>query len=163
MRPGWWLCDVIRNLNSCYLSTPLILLLLPRQHSGKKSTCQCRRCKRHGFDPWVGKVLWSRKWQPIQVFLPGRFYGQRSLEAPVHGVTKSQTQWNACARVHAHTHTHTPYYHELVTIVMIKLFINLQHSVCICKKKGKVMEHVSWRPFSNFPLKASDSSYSSLA
>ena len=26
---------------------------------------------RHGFNPWVGKVLWRRKWQPTQVFLPG--------------------------------------------------------------------------------------------
>ena len=24
--------------------------------SGKESTCQCRRCRRHGFDPWVGKI-----------------------------------------------------------------------------------------------------------
>ena len=24
--------------------------------SGKKSTCQHIRCKRHGFDPWVGKI-----------------------------------------------------------------------------------------------------------
>ena len=24
--------------------------------SGKESTCQCRRCKRQGFDPWVGKI-----------------------------------------------------------------------------------------------------------
>ena len=24
--------------------------------------------KRHGFDPWVRKILWSRKWQPIPVF-----------------------------------------------------------------------------------------------
>ena len=23
---------------------------------GKKSTCQCRRRKRCGFDPWVGKI-----------------------------------------------------------------------------------------------------------
>ena len=22
---------------------------------GKEPTCQCRRCKRCGFDPWVGK------------------------------------------------------------------------------------------------------------
>ena len=35
--------------------------------SGKESTCQCRR---HGFNPWVGKIPWSRKWQPIPVFLP---------------------------------------------------------------------------------------------
>ena len=26
---------------------------------------QCRRCGRsHGFEPWVGKIPWSRKWQP---------------------------------------------------------------------------------------------------
>ena len=37
------------------------------------------RCRRHGFDPWVGKILWRRKWQPTPVFLPGKFHGQRSL------------------------------------------------------------------------------------
>ena len=31
------------------------------------------------FDPWVGKISWSRKWQPTLVLLPGKFYGQRSL------------------------------------------------------------------------------------
>ena len=24
------------------------------------------------FDPWVGKIPWSRKWQPTPVFLPGK-------------------------------------------------------------------------------------------
>ena len=33
-----------------------------------------------GSDPWVGKIPWRRKWQPIPVFLPGEFHGQRSLE-----------------------------------------------------------------------------------
>ena len=46
---------------------------------GKESTCQCRRCKRCGFDPWVGKIPWIRKWQSTLVFLPGKFHGQRSL------------------------------------------------------------------------------------
>ena len=45
-------------------------------NSSKESTCQCRR---HGFDPWVWKISWSRKWQPTPVFLPGKFNGQRSL------------------------------------------------------------------------------------
>ena len=31
------------------------------------------------LEPWVGKVPWRRKWQPTPVFLPGKFYGQRSL------------------------------------------------------------------------------------
>ena len=34
-----------------------------------------------GFNPWVRKILWRRKWQPPPVFLPGEFHGQRSLES----------------------------------------------------------------------------------
>ena len=25
----------------------------------------CLHCRRHGFDPWVGKIPWRRKWQPL--------------------------------------------------------------------------------------------------
>ena len=50
-----------------------------RWHSGRQSACQCRRCKRLGFDPWAGKIPWSRKWQPTPGFLPGKSHGQRSL------------------------------------------------------------------------------------
>ena len=35
-----------------------------------------------GFDSWVGKILWSRKWQPSLVFLPGEFHGQKHLASP---------------------------------------------------------------------------------
>ena len=44
-----------------------------------KSAGQCRRPRRCRFDPWGGKIPWKRKWQPTPVFLPGEFYGQRSL------------------------------------------------------------------------------------
>ena len=47
--------------------------------SGKEFTCQCRRHKRRGFDPWVGKIPWRRAWQPSPVFLPGESHRQRSL------------------------------------------------------------------------------------
>ena len=47
--------------------------------SGKESACQFRRPKRRGFDPWVGKIPWRRKWQPTPVILLGKSYGQRSL------------------------------------------------------------------------------------
>ena len=40
-------------------------------HSGKEPACQCRRNKRHGFDPWVRKIPWRRAWQPTPKFLPG--------------------------------------------------------------------------------------------
>ena len=48
--------------------------------SAKEPACQFRRHRRCRFDSWVRKVPWSRKWQPALVFLPGKFYGQRSLE-----------------------------------------------------------------------------------
>ena len=53
---------------------------LPRWRSGKEPTCQCRRCRRHRFDPWIRKILCRRKRQPIPVSLPGKSHGQRSLE-----------------------------------------------------------------------------------
>ena len=54
---------------------------------GKRGSCQlvknppakCRRCKRCGFNPWVGKIPWSRKWQPTPVFSPGKSHGQESM------------------------------------------------------------------------------------
>ena len=34
------------------------------------------RCE---FDPWIGKIPQSKKWQPTPVFLPGESHGQRRL------------------------------------------------------------------------------------
>ena len=51
----------------------------PGGASGKEPTCQWRRHKRCRVDPWVGKILWRRAWQPTPVFLPGESLGQRSL------------------------------------------------------------------------------------
>ena len=39
----------------------------------------CLQCRRHKFNPWVGKIPCSRKWQPIPVFLPVKSHEQRSL------------------------------------------------------------------------------------
>ena len=52
---------------------------LPWWLSGKEPACQCRRHKRHRFDPWVRKIPWRRKRQPTPVFLPGKFQGWRNL------------------------------------------------------------------------------------
>ena len=50
--------------------------------SGKEPACQCRRYKRLGFDPWVRKFPWRRKWQPSPVFLPGESHGQLAGYSP---------------------------------------------------------------------------------
>ena len=39
----------------------------------------CLQCWRPGFDPWIRKIPWRRKWQPAPVFLPGESHGWRSL------------------------------------------------------------------------------------
>ena len=35
--------------------------------------------RRPRFNPWVRKIPWRRKWQPVPVLLPGPFHGWRSL------------------------------------------------------------------------------------
>ena len=45
-------------------------------HITRATLVPMRRC---GFNPWVGKILWRRKWQYTPVFLPGEFHGLRSL------------------------------------------------------------------------------------
>ena len=47
--------------------------------SGKEPAYQCRKPKRHRFDPWVKKILWRMAWQPIPILLPEESHGQRSL------------------------------------------------------------------------------------
>ena len=39
----------------------------------------CPQCGRPGFDSWVRKIPWKRKWQPTPVFSPGESHGWRSL------------------------------------------------------------------------------------
>ena len=62
----------------------------PGGTSSKESACQWWQQKGCSFDPWVGKIPWSRAWLPTPVFLPGEFHGQRNLVVYVQGVTKSQ-------------------------------------------------------------------------
>ena len=35
----------------------------------------CLQCGRPGFNPWVGKIPWRRKWQATAVFWPREFHG----------------------------------------------------------------------------------------
>ena len=57
------------------------------------------------FRSWVGKIPWSRKWQPTPLFLPGRFHGQRSLVGYSPWGHK-ESDLTERERAQAHTHTH---------------------------------------------------------
>ena len=92
----------------CYYSGAGFPMGFPRWCSGKESTCQCRRLKRLGFDPWIRKIPWRRARQPTPVFLPGEIHGQRSLAgySPCSCKELDMTE-HRCACAHTHTHTHT--------------------------------------------------------
>ena len=73
--------------------------------SGKETNCQCRRCTRCRFSPWVGRMPWGRKRQPTLVFLPGKSHGQKSLagygpqghkESEMTEATQHSEHWGAC-------------------------------------------------------------------
>ena len=56
--------------------------------------------QRRGFDPRVGKIPWSMKWEPTPGFLPGNFHAQRSLEgySPRGGEASDRTKWLSTAQ-----------------------------------------------------------------
>ena len=80
---SWGLTEII-HLRWCLAQTSiwenltsLIILISFPGGSGDKSNCL--QCRRQGFDLWVGKIPWRRKWQPTPVLLPEKFHGWRSL------------------------------------------------------------------------------------
>ena len=68
---------------------------LYRWVSGKESICQSRRWE---FDPWMGKITWRTKGQPIQVFLPGNPMDRGAWQTTVRRVIIRQ-DW-ATERTH---------------------------------------------------------------
>ena len=68
----------------------------PGGASGKEPTCQCRRHKRHRFEPWVGKISQRRAWKPTPEFLPGEPDRPQSIGS--HRVSHDWSD-SACRRV----------------------------------------------------------------
>ena len=58
-----------------------------------------------GFDPWIRKTPWRRKWQPIPVFFPGDPMDIEAWWAIVHGVAKSWTQLSNWAHTYESINT----------------------------------------------------------
>ena len=90
----------------------------------KNPACQCRR---HTFDPWVGKIPWRSKGQPTPVFLPGKSTDRGALQATVHGVAKSQTWLSDWTKVNWYTHICVCMY-----ICTYKLYIGLDSKESAC-------------------------------
>ena len=79
-----------------------LIIGFPKWWSSEESTRQRRRHRRCGFDPWVRKIAWSRKWQLTPVFLPGKFHVRRSLAGyspwshEESDTTKHKTRYGSC-------------------------------------------------------------------
>ena len=68
----------VRNNLATKPPPPYVYTGFPGSASGKGPAFQCRRLMSLGFNPWVRKIPWKRKWQPTPVFLPSKTYGQRN-------------------------------------------------------------------------------------
>ena len=64
----------------------------PGGASGKEPACQCRRHKRHRFNPWVRKIPWRRAWKPTLVSCLENPMDRGVWWPTVHGATKSWTR-----------------------------------------------------------------------
>ena len=62
--------------------------------------------RKHGFTPWVGKILWRKKWQPAPVFVHGKSYRQRR---PVGCSPRGHKGSDATEYTHTHTQTELPH------------------------------------------------------
>ena len=80
--------DSINNISNMYY---YLRQGFPGGGSGNESTCQCRRCKRWGFTPFMGKIPWSRKWQPLQYSCLGNSMDRGAWWPIADGAAKSWT------------------------------------------------------------------------
>ena len=71
-RAGWATVHGVEKSWTWLSDITIIITGVNSGPGGKESACQCRRCRSHGFDPWVGKIPWRRKWKPTPVVLAWR-------------------------------------------------------------------------------------------
>ena len=63
----------------------------PGSASGKEPVCQCRRHKRGGINPWVGRTSWRRAWQPSSFCCLQNPMNRRDWQATAHMATETRT------------------------------------------------------------------------
>ena len=65
----------------CFIGVLLIYTGFP---GDSRVTCQRMRC---GFNTWMGKIHWRRRWQPTPAFLAGKSH-RGAWQAAVDGVAR---------------------------------------------------------------------------
>ena len=124
--------------------------------NGKESACQCRRCRIRGFNTWMGKMPWRRKWQPTLVFLPGKSRRQRSLAGYSPWGRKSIRHNSATKQQHDRG-----YYQPSQQRARIKMEW-YQQTLPVCTKEDRECR-MKWRKIDGFLKPCSTGSQSYLS
>ena len=102
---------------------------LPRWHSGKESSCQCRSHERQSSIPGSRRSPGGEHGNPLQYSCLENLMDRGAWWAIVHGVSKSGTRLSTRAHTHTHTHTHTPLPSSLILSSLLTLpsSLNVYH------------------------------------
>ena len=114
--------------------------VFPGGTSGKEFAWQCRRQKRPGFDPWVGRTPRGGHGNPLQCSWLRNPMDRGAWWATAHRVTQSQT-WLKWLRTCVHRGLRTPRFNSLIRFssgedvillekVKLERIMNKQKSVC---------------------------------
>ena len=107
---------------------------LARWLGGRETACQCKSHKKLEFDPWVGKILWRRKCNPLHYSCLQNPMDKGTWRAIVCRVTKSH---RACSM---HTHTLVPREGELCWAVWQQ--VNTERSQFLWKAYNEWIDSV---------------------
>ena len=128
----------------------------PGGASGKEPTCQFRRPKRHGLDPWVRKIPSRRKWQSTPVFLLGespRTEEPGGLQSM--GSQREGHDWSDWACMHVSTRNGRKY----IFLIGVSLLYSVV-SFCCTTSESAVCIPMSPPSWTSLPPPASHSSRS---
>ena len=119
------------------------------------SVVVCLQCRRPGFDSWVRKTPWRRKWQPTPVSWPGKSHGQRNLAGYSPWSRKqSERLSNSTANILVQREQSSTKRWEYIPFCMFAIFVT-KASQSSAVRTGRVPTYAhrtSWRRFSYFTL-----------
>ena len=96
-------CVFVGNIvqhKGIYLKWPWVMPLwgFPGGTRDKEPACQCRKCKRHGFNPWSGRSPGGGHGNPVQYSCLENPMDRGAWWATVHRVLKVRHNWSDLAQ-----------------------------------------------------------------
>ena len=137
---------IIKLLNQCCKVNLTIKSVqwLPWWLSGKESFCQCRR---HGFNPWLGRSPGEGNGNPLQFSYLGSPMDRGGWKAAVHGVAKESNTayWlnNKYRMLWEHNHVsfqHSLYKYLTRELIYIKINFSKEKSCPLFKHKMNICQ-----------------------